>query len=333
MTTLLCESTAEEARRSLDDVKPKRSVTADTHGSAPDLSALDLSGLDLWDLDLPSLSLPSLSSTTAEVPALDVPVPSLPVPVASVVNLPVVVPPAAEIPALPSPVLDIPAPATGSPILAIAPIDVAPMDAPETPTPDAPATHMMDAPEVLTPDAPAALAPETSVPAKTVKTTSTREELALLAIKVGVVAIMLGLFFTFLYGARRCGDADMSPSVKDGDITLFCRWDRTYAIGDLVVLNVNGVNQVRRVVAEPGDIVDITPDGLMINGELQDEPNPQQVTLRYAQGPAFPLTVGPNQIFVLGDSRENATDSRVYGPVNDKDTLGKVIGIIRMRDL
>jgi len=47
----------------------------------------------------------------------------------------------------------------------------------------------------------------------------------------------------------------------------------------------------------------------------------------------MPLTLGAGQVFVLGDARQNATDSRVYGAVNTKDTLGKVITVIKWRDL
>jgi len=323
MTTILCDPPATEARRSLDDVKPKRSEPPDSDMPELDWSSLDLSMFDLSSLDLSMFNLPALDAPTLDVP----------VPVVSTLDLPAFSSPVLSIPALDSPAQDIPTPdlqvldATDQGLI------VTDLPAIATPVLDSPVldTPVVDTPAPETP-ASVASAPEASTTVKP-RTASTREELALLAIKIGVVAIMVGLFFTFLYGLRRCGDADMTPAVKDGDITLICRWDKSYLIGDLVALKVNGVNQVRRVVAEPGDIVDITSDGLFINGQLQEEPNAQQTTIRYAQGPGFPLTVGPNQIFVLGDARENATDSRVYGPVNVKDTLGKVIGIIRMRDL
>jgi len=90
---------------------------------------------------------------------------------------------------------------------------------------------------------------------------------------------------------------------------------------------------VRRVVAQAGDVVDITADGLTVNGALQQEPDIYEPTLRYQTGTQLPVTLGPGQVFVLGDARDNATDSRVYGPVDTKDTLGKVIAIIKWRDL
>lgn len=154
-----------------------------------------------------------------------------------------------------------------------------------------------------------------------------------LGIKVAAIALVFTLVFTFFYGIHRNTDPDMFPMVKDGDLVLFYRLDKDYAIGDLLLLDFQGERQVRRVVAQAGDIVDITGDGLMVNGSLQEEPAIYQETLRYTGGVTFPVTLGEGQVFVLGDARANATDSRVYGPVNTKDTLGTVITAIRRRHL
>jgi len=94
-----------------------------------------------------------------------------------------------------------------------------------------------------------------------------------------------------------------------------------------------GKKQVRRVVATAGDTVDITENGLMINGALQNEPGIYQETQRYAEGIEFPVILRESQVFVLGDARANTTDSRIYGPVNINATHGKVITIFRRRNL
>ena len=158
-------------------------------------------------------------------------------------------------------------------------------------------------------------------------------ELGMLGIKISVIAMAFALFFTFIYGFHRNTDPDMFPMLKDGDLIMFYRLEKNYAIGDLLLLDFRGESQVRRVVAKAGDTVDIIEEGLVINGALQQEPDIYQQTRRYEDGISFPLTVGQGQVFVLGDARENATDSRVYGPVNIKNTFGTVITAIRRRNL
>jgi len=159
------------------------------------------------------------------------------------------------------------------------------------------------------------------------------KELLSLILKIMVIALAFVLIFTFLYGFSRSADPAMAPMIKDGDLVMFYRLDKNYAIGDLLILEFQGERQIRRVIAKAGDIVDITEDGLIINGALQQEPEIYQLTQRYDNGIDFPLTVGEGQVFVLGDARENATDSRVYGPVDTSDTHGKVITAIRRRNL
>ena len=161
-----------------------------------------------------------------------------------------------------------------------------------------------------------------------------RDLLALL-IKVAAIVVVFALIFTFIYGFDRNTDPDMAPMVKDGDLVLFYRLSKNYSynIGDLVVLDFQGQREIRRVVAKAGDVVDITDAGLSVNGAVQEEPNIYEPTQPYENGVTFPLTVGPGQVFVLGDARQSATDSRVYGPVNIKDTLGTVITVIRRRNI
>jgi len=151
--------------------------------------------------------------------------------------------------------------------------------------------------------------------------------------KIAGVAIVFTLIFTFTHGIARNTDADMAPTIKAGDLTMFYRLDKNYQIDDLVVLRYQGQLEVRRVVAQAGDVVDITADGLTVNGALQQEPDINEPTQPYQTGIKFPVTVGQGQVFVLADARDGATDSRVYGPVNTKDTLGKVIVILKWRDL
>ena len=163
--------------------------------------------------------------------------------------------------------------------------------------------------------------------------TSVWRDLGSLMIKIGVIAVIAVVIFTFVYGLHHNLDSSMLPAVKDGDLVLFYRWDKDYRPGDLILVKFQGQTQVRRVIATAGDKVDITEEGLFINGALQQEREIFRKTERYADGVDMPLTVGHDQVFVLGDARDGVTDSRIYGAMDTDDALGKVISVLRRRNL
>ena len=125
----------------------------------------------------------------------------------------------------------------------------------------------------------------------------------------------------------------MTPAIKDGDLVMYYRLDKRFVSGDIAVFRKDGRTTTGRVVAVAGDTVDITKDGLMINGATQISQDIYFDTTQFQNGVDFPITVGEGQIFVLGDNRPEASDSRIYGCINVKDVKGKAIAVIRTRGL
>lgn len=151
--------------------------------------------------------------------------------------------------------------------------------------------------------------------------------------KVLVISILLVLIGIGLFGVARNTDLGMMPAVKSGDLIFYYRLDKQYLASDLAAVEIEGQFQTRRVIAVGGDTVDLTEVGLMINGYPQQETDIVGETLAYTEGISFPITLKENQVFLLGDNRENASDSRLYGAVEVEDTLGKVVMILRRRNL
>lgn len=154
-------------------------------------------------------------------------------------------------------------------------------------------------------------------------------ELKRLLIKIAIIIVVFICLFTFVFGLFQNSDNAMSPAVNNGDLVLYYRLDKDYKANDVIVVNYNSENQIRRVIAVAGDEVDITSDGLVINGLLQNESKIYQETLAYSEGITFPVTVKEGEVFVLGDDRYNAIDSRIYGCVKISDTKGTLITILR----
>ena len=128
-------------------------------------------------------------------------------------------------------------------------------------------------------------------------------ELMALFLKFSVCAVLLLILFGYVFGLTRNLSLNMQPAFQDGDLVLYYRIVQKYPAGEVVVIHYEDRTLMARVAAVAGDTVDITDDGLMIN-----------------------------RVFVLGDNREQATDSRIFGCIDIKAIDGRVIGLFRRRN-
>lgn len=84
---------------------------------------------------------------------------------------------------------------------------------------------------------------------------------------------------------------------------------------------------VKRLVAIPGDTVEIHDGVLFINGETAIPPA-SCATLYPPLLETAPVQLGEHDCFVLGDNRTNSNDSRFIGPIPDRMILGRVVRIL-----
>lgn len=151
------------------------------------------------------------------------------------------------------------------------------------------------------------------------------------------VITLLFVFFVRLVGVD---GSSMFPTFVDHDMLILesnCLY-RQPKQGDIVVLNVEAFKDkgpiVKRVIATEGQTVDIDFEKgeVFVDGELQDEPYIYDYTYNsfYEQGLDYPLTVPDNGVFVMGDNRNNSTDSRAarVGCVDRSRILGRVLFIL-----
>lgn len=159
------------------------------------------------------------------------------------------------------------------------------------------------------------------------------QEIRSLALKIVYVLAAFFIVFTFIFGLHRNLSAGMQPSLRDGDLLFYYRLDHDYRANNVVVFEYQDELIASRVIAVEGDTVNITDRGLEINGHVIYEPEIYSPTTQFKNGPTFPLTVEHDTVFCLGDNREHANDSRIIGLIEKKDVKGKVMGVIRRRNL
>ncbi len=146
---------------------------------------------------------------------------------------------------------------------------------------------------------------------------------------VGAIWICL----TFVFGIYIQTGEDMYPRVRDGDLCLFYRIGKDYSIDDVLTFKIDDTRYTARYVAMAGDVIDITEEGqLLINGNIQSE-EIFYATFQMDSYIEYPYTVLEDSVFLLGDFRTNAIDSRIYGAINISEIDGKIITILRRRGI
>jgi signal peptidase I len=125
----------------------------------------------------------------------------------------------------------------------------------------------------------------------------------------------------------------MYPRLRDGDLILYYRLEQDYAIDDVVTFVENDKTYYARIVAQGGDVVDLSAEGqLIVNGNVEQEEVFFE-TDPIDGGIEYPYTVQDGGYFVLCDYRIASADSRIFGTIPQSDLDGKVITVLRRRGI
>ncbi len=121
----------------------------------------------------------------------------------------------------------------------------------------------------------------------------------------------------------------MGPTLADGSLWTVAQHAYTTtqpSRGDVVVYADSGAQgqSVKRVVGLPGEHLTIEAGKVKIDGEPISEPYIQQITHCSSRG-TCDIVLDDNEVFVMGDNRSNAADSRSIGPVDIARIRGKII--------
>ena len=82
---------------------------------------------------------------------------------------------------------------------------------------------------------------------------------------------------------------------------------------------------IKRVIAIPGDTVEVKGGDVYVNGEHHDEPYISPVPDVMDFGPK---KIGEGRYFVMGDNRANSQDSRIFGAIERDKIVGRAFLIL-----
>ena len=117
----------------------------------------------------------------------------------------------------------------------------------------------------------------------------------------------------------------MSPTLQEGQILVASKGS-SFKTGDVVAFYYNNKILVKRVIAMPGDWVNISDDGTVyVNDIAIDEPYLKEKSFGDCNI-ELPYQVPESKIFVMGDNRSVSLDSRntAIGCISEEQVVGKV---------
>jgi signal peptidase I len=142
----------------------------------------------------------------------------------------------------------------------------------------------------------------------------------------------------------RVSSYSMESTLCDGDLILVSKLAREPRRGDIVVLHSRSAMasdgghenvqrmMIKRVVAVPGDTFHITRGVVFVNREPIKEPYVHHSSIYNPSRDFWPkasftaatndVVVPQDNLFVMGDNREQSLDSRVWGPISQEDITG-----------
>jgi len=148
------------------------------------------------------------------------------------------------------------------------------------------------------------------------------------------------MIFTFIVKFVTVSGDSMNNTLTDGDRLLITNMFYEPKAGDIVVVDVSGnlnvprdhgvsssAPYIKRVIATEGQTVEVRPDWTVwVDGvKIQEDYDIKRVYGNMYTGDRTPCVVPEDHVFVMGDNRNNSSDSRNIGTIHKNYILGHVI--------
>lgn len=142
-----------------------------------------------------------------------------------------------------------------------------------------------------------------------------------------VLAAMIFFVVNTFTGRYEVQSISMEPTLHEGQYLIVSKiayWFHGPERGDIIVLDPpNGRSEIpyiKRVIGLPGEKVDVRDGRVWVNGIALNEP--------YISGPPSyteSRVLGDEEYLVLGDNRNNSSDSHIWGVLPRDNVIGKSI--------
>ncbi len=162
-----------------------------------------------------------------------------------------------------------------------------------------------------------------------------KKEILSWILTLGSAVVLALLIRTFLFEPIRVEGQSMADTLQNNEIMFVTKPEYIFGEpqrGDVVICKYPGrtENFVKRLMAVPGDTIEVRSNDVYVNGELVDEPylTPERNDDTFSMQA---MTLGDGEYFVMGDNRDNSHDSRNYYGYGKPATLTRdqIVGHVR----
>lgn len=138
-----------------------------------------------------------------------------------------------------------------------------------------------------------------------------------------IIIVVVVLLRTFVATPIRVNGTSMYPTLDNGNFMILKKYEKDdLSRFDIVVIRRGDSKLIKRVIGLPKEDIEYRDNELYINDKkIEDE---------YGSGITndFVDYCAKDEYYVLGDNREDSTDSRIFGCVKKGDILGKTNFIV-----
>ncbi len=131
-----------------------------------------------------------------------------------------------------------------------------------------------------------------------------------------IIIVAVILIRTFVVTPIRVNGTSMYPTLDNGNFMILKKYDKDIDRFDIVVIKRGKERLIKRVIGLPKEDIEYKENELYINDEQMENEFGDGYTNDFVDYCA------KDEYFVLGDNREDSTDSRVFGCVKREDILG-----------
>lgn len=116
----------------------------------------------------------------------------------------------------------------------------------------------------------------------------------------------------------------MFPTLWTGDICIMYK-TKNLQRGDIITAIVNDKLIIKRVIGLPNETLFLGSNSINIVQNNNCTPLLENYILKHKNDYIGYITLGDNEVWIMGDNRPTSYDSRSFGPINKNQIIGKML--------